>query len=91
MIFKPLKKKKKFGLKQTSTPSQSPTVKESTCKKNYVSTTSTFILILNIIYIRSGYWIFLIFHLFLFVKLCTMFVLHTVHSSEIRGSEKKAN
>ena len=27
MIFKPLKKKKKFGLNQTSTPSQSPTVK----------------------------------------------------------------
>ena len=26
MIFKPLKKKKKFGLNQTSTPSQSPTV-----------------------------------------------------------------
>ena len=28
MIFKPLKKKKKFGLNQTSTPSQSPTVKQ---------------------------------------------------------------
>ena len=31
MIFKPLKKKKKFGLNQTSTPSQSPTVKQ--CSK----------------------------------------------------------
>ena len=29
MIFKPLKKKKKFGLNQTSTPSQSPTVNYS--------------------------------------------------------------
>ena len=31
MIFKPLKKKKKFGLNQTSTPSQSPTVNYSKC------------------------------------------------------------
>ena len=30
MIFKPLKKKKKFGLNQTSTPSQSPTVNGKT-------------------------------------------------------------
>ena len=37
MIFKPLKKKKKFGLNQTSTPSQSPTVKKGNNFKDYIN------------------------------------------------------
>ena len=57
MIFKPLKKKKKFGLNQTSTLSQSPTVKEHICTFFSINASLDLVLwsvLYNVIYIYSN-------------------------------------